>query len=554
MKKNNLIFLFLAIFLIHACQEDEYLAPDDLSDVSWYTGIHPGALYAVNVGEYISFMDVSQGAISHEWTIEEGNNYLIPMFSENDSLPLFINNEMELTTTDTTIHVLFNNVGVNKVRLYNTFLDSVAYKGKVTYPAVKQGDVWVIDTTFIIDVYDEIDPAVEVYQDGVLVASVSENVFPEKEKERQTWDTVYVEAGASLTYVDITTVGRPTSRNWIVNGGRFSTSNSNDSVAEVHYYGLGSYTSSITASRGGDLPEAQTNKTIPMIVKVIQSSQPFIAVEGTFTENENEVVSFNVSGEIQPFAGEEDNFIVHVENTTAGFSQNIAVSEVSVNSSDATKIDLVLAENIYNTDVVTVSYSGGSIKSVDERTLEPFNPYEVEMYLTPNLLNESLAGFEEYHVDWKKAFCEGFWVGNKNGSESNPYWARVEGSASPTGQPVMSFTMPGGISEAVTLGFGGFAGMLSSPGTYQISYKIYIEPGSNLTQALTPVASPWTLIAWDLSNVEEGEWVTLKKVQTFDQTPTTRFEWKVGPVDNPDAGDVKLYLDDYSFILLEDRP
>ena len=70
-------------------------------------------------------------------------------------------------------------------------------------------------------------------------------------------------------------------------------------------------------------------------------------------------IGFNVSGEVADFFGEEDNFTVHVKNEVAGFEGDIAVSGAKISASDATMIQLTLAEEIYNTDSVWVSYSGG---------------------------------------------------------------------------------------------------------------------------------------------------------------------------------------------------
>ncbi|BAX81108.1 hypothetical protein ALGA_2796 [Labilibaculum antarcticum] len=543
------------MLFVVACDEDDYTAPDTLSDVSWYTGIHPGELYAVNIGEYVSFMDISQGMLSHKWSIDEGNNYLSPEFSVGDDLTNFIIADAPLTTDETTIHVLFNNTGLNKVRLYNTFSDSVTYPGTIPYGSVRKGDVWVIDTSLVVDVYQTINPEVKIFQDEVLVGSVTFDQDP-LEEEQATWDTIYVEAGSSLKYIDVSTVGRSTKRTWNLKGANFLESKNTDSIAVVHYFGMGSYIGSITAERSVGFPDGKVVKNLPYIVKVIQSSQPFIVADGSFTEDVNEVISFNVSGEVKDFSGEEANFTVHVENATSGFSQDIAVTSAKVNEDNRTKIELELAEVIYNTDVVTITYAGGNIKSVDDRKLEAFTtPQKVKMNFPNSQLDPNWAGFEISNDNWKKAFCEGYFAGNKNGTASAPIFSRVEGSLSPSEKPCMNYTSAGGVTDLVLMG-SNFKAMLPDEGsyTYQISFEIYIETGSNLTQLTTIVLDPFTPITWDVTGVEEGKWVTLNQVVSFPSLPTKRYDLKMISADNPGAGDVKLYLDNHSFVLLEERP
>lgn len=551
--RSIIIFLFAMLFLV-ACDEDDYTAPDTLSDVSWYTGIYPGELYAVNVGEHISFMDLSQGTLFHEWSIDEGNNYLTPKFSEGEDLTPFIIEDASLATDETTIHVLFNNPGLNKVRLYNTFKDSVTYPGAIPFGSVREGDVWLIDTSLVVDVYENIKPEVKIYQDDVLVGSVSADLDPLQE-EQANWDTIYVEAGSSLKYVDATTLGRSTKRTWNLKGAKFVESKNIDSLAVVHYFGLGSYTGSITTERGAGFPEGKVAKNIPYIVKVIQSSQPFIAVEGSFSEGVNEVISFNVSGEMKDFTGEESKFTVHVENPISGFNQNIGVKLAKVNANDRTKIDLELTEAIYNTDVVSIAYFGGNINSVDGRILDVFTDLKkVKMYFPDSKLDPNWAGFEDFKDNFKAAFCDGYWVGPSNGSIADPIFTRVDGSKSPSGTPCMSYKSDGGVKDMILQG-SSFKNMLPDEGsyTYDISFQLYIETGSNLTQLTTIVQAPSTVINWDVTGVEEGKWVTLSQVVNFASVPTNRYDLKMISADNPGAGDVKLYFDNYSFVLLEER-
>ena len=66
----------------------DFDAPDELSDVSWLIGTQPfvNDPFSINVETPVPFLDLSQGAVSHEWIIEEGNKYLKTGFRTNDSI------------------------------------------------------------------------------------------------------------------------------------------------------------------------------------------------------------------------------------------------------------------------------------------------------------------------------------------------------------------------------------------------------------------------------------------------------------------------------------
>ncbi len=154
MNTKIIMLLTVLIVFVSSCSDNEYIKPNSFSDVSWYYSIAPGAALEIQAGRSISFMDVSVGALTHQWSIEKPNSFLKPVFSASDSLslPLFIDNSLDTINPATTIHVFFKNQGVAKVRLRNTFSEQVSYKGKKPLKAIQEGNVWVIDTTFVVTV------------------------------------------------------------------------------------------------------------------------------------------------------------------------------------------------------------------------------------------------------------------------------------------------------------------------------------------------------------------------------------------------------------------
>lgn len=245
MKNIRIITAILCLALLWTCSDDEYQsydAPDELSDVAWLIGLNTNSQdkFSINATTHLSFLDLSQGTVSHEWIIEEGNNFLKEGFKSTDSLPDFINENAGLSIDNPKAHVLFNNSGLNTVRLIDKFNNPVKYvSSQGTLEAVQEGNLWVIDTTFTFDVYAKIKPAFKVYQDGVEILNVTEADMPSID-DKDSWPTVEVEAGTALTFEDLSTVGRPNGRSW-----RFPAGTPNQVggvTASVSFFQLGTFT------------------------------------------------------------------------------------------------------------------------------------------------------------------------------------------------------------------------------------------------------------------------------------------------------------------------
>ena len=562
----KIIFLFSLLLLVN-CGEDEYAdytAPDKLSDVSWIISIDRFALdpYSINADSFMSFMDLSVGAVSHEWTIDEGNAYLNTGFKLNDSLEKFVDKSKGLIVSDEKIHVLFRNSGINKVRLFNKFDRPVSYKSsKGTLNAVKQDDFWVIDTTFKFDVYANIKPAFRILKDGVEILKVTEDDMPSLDDE-STWPTVEVEAGGALTYEDLTTVGRANARSWTIPDGSPTVTNGISAI--VKFFKLGTFNAgTIKSSRITPLPVYAAEKLIPLKVKVIPSTQPF-KLNGFIKEDVNEIISFQVTGEVAPFSGQEGKFTVKVKNTAKGFDQTIAVQNAKVSSTNATIIELKLAAPIYNSDEITIAYSGGGISSTDTRPLEMFATTKVQMYFKRNVLTaNSWASYETENAGNLATAFAGppgtFFVGAPlNGSAADPIWSRTtekafEGAAS------MKFSVDGVKSNYQLHTYGlGTIDMIPA-GTYKVSFMVYLEAGNTMSGFWTwggevPELAPE---AWDVSVLPRGQWVKVEHIVTLVAiTAKKKVSIVINPPSNPNAatGRQTMYLDDFSLIEFEARP
>ena len=566
MKKYIIKTLLLGLLLLVGCNEKyaEYNAPGEINDTSWIIGFDQNKskedAYLINIDTYISFLDLSQGYIDHEWQIEEGNKFLEEGFTKNDSLPLFIKND-ETTTTDEKAHVFFRKKGLNTVRLYNTFSGPVTRETSLgTYTAKKVGDLYVVDTTFTFDVFGHIEPAFRILQDGVVVLEISEDDMPSLDNESE-WPVVEVKAATALTYEDLSVEGRPSSRRWDVADG--SPVSANGIISNFKFFRLGTYNAgTITSNRFGSFPTASAEKIIPLKVKVIQSDLPF-EVNGQIKELESEVLRFQVTGEIEDFSGQESFFTVNVKNES--FDQDIPVSLAKKSESDGTYIELKLSQPIYNSDVITVNYAGGTIQSTDERNLADFtNVKTVVPHFGNNVMpGNGWASFEGEHSSVINAYAQDYWLGANNkvdGSNTVGYYMRNT-DKSFLGDASMKFESTDA-NPLPNVNLWGFAFSKPDPikaGTYKMSYRIWLETGNTLKAIRTEINKPvFMQQVWDIENTPRGSWqlITNELVLPQDVTATnSRWAFRVHPQLNTGVtGAQVLYIDDFSLIEKEVRP
>lgn len=77
MKSLKNLILILTLVFIWGCDGNDDLPPA-FQDATWSMNIRPNTAQVTKQGSPFSFRDLSQGALSHEFTIEEGNKYLFP--------------------------------------------------------------------------------------------------------------------------------------------------------------------------------------------------------------------------------------------------------------------------------------------------------------------------------------------------------------------------------------------------------------------------------------------------------------------------------------------
>ncbi|MEW4925456.1 hypothetical protein [Algibacter sp. 2305UL17-15] len=521
--KNNIILtcLILAITFIGCQKDDEYDAPNSFSDVGWYIGYPVNPLpdtLLINKDDYISFSDLSQSATTHKWEIESGNFFLDHPIKRNDSVfdDKIIGSG---SIADKTVSVWFRKSGFNKVKFINTFKEKVTFRGPgftIEADSVGPGE-WLIDNTFVVDVYDSIVPIIRIEQDGVVLDHENPN------------DTIFVEAGGSLDFFDLTTQGRPDDWEWSIGGSRNFEQNPTIVLKK-----LGTFQGQLELRRAGlNIPGDYEQYKIPAPFKVIPSSQPFVVIPEDIIELEDQTIQVPFNGEFAPFLNQKQYFTVTLNGVeTTNF-------DLAINSNDATILDIKFNETIYRNDTITVSYDGnGTLESTDTRSPVAFGPETVKMFQHEVVVFD----FEDGGVNWT---------------------AHPENLATTTITPSTEQAASGAFSLKVDAAASGnwssFRNLvdqysLTAGVKYQMEYKIYKVAGAAIN-----MNGPWiakdgggTVVQFWNNTVKDAPadtWVTVSPGGRYTAAETADF-YEIYIRHN---GQGVLYFDDIKILITDER-
>lgn len=208
----KILTFFLATIFLYNCR-DEYKVPNHFSDVMFLTSTgNPNRLlypvFAENQGFYLTFLDLSQGAISHQWSIagQDGLKFLSPGFSTLGADSLSRPNHIlpDSVLNDLNVNVYFQKEGIYTVTMKDVFPDSVGYvKDPSVFDSVTHH--WVFTKVLTIQVYGKLIPNISILKNNTEVIPVSV-------------DTIRLSLGDTLTFSEAST-GYPSSIQWKIAGG-----------------------------------------------------------------------------------------------------------------------------------------------------------------------------------------------------------------------------------------------------------------------------------------------------------------------------------------------
>ncbi|WP_109832741.1 hypothetical protein [Reichenbachiella versicolor] len=439
MKKIRLILSICALFALGACEETS-LEPENFQDVGWMTSHNASESFQIDqVGGTAGFMNVSQNPIEMRWEVDSGVFFLEGSISnaeisevKNDRtiLEKYIVEREDTTSNATTINVFFSRANpeiqeiagverrISKVRLFNSFKDSVVFRGRTDVGTVWSDSLnaWFIEREWLIDVYDSVAAQFELYKDGTLVY---DNYL---ENEYDSLITQEIFEGESLLFKDRTVYDRPDNAivrvyDWSDDLDQLGTALENVQKKAYHpdpakdqngeipvdFNKEGTYLLQYVVKRNADNETdvnhekqrraAQDSLYVPVKVVVKPSIAPFSinkATEESEYDGTVSTITLSTVVAMSEIAGDvTGNFTLSI---TGGASFNpTAVSLANDDDGLPTLLNLTFNYDFdFATEVVKISYdgSGNIVSSNSARTMEAWSDLKVSLY-DPNVLAQA---------------------------------------------------------------------------------------------------------------------------------------------------------------------
>lgn len=362
---------FLGVFI--GCDDDDYEQPSPTpSNVHVTTGFGTGRPI-VQVNGFESFADLSIGVESREWTFPGGDVTGIT------------------TSNEDVLQVTFSEIGTYEVKLT---LDFIEPPFDWRTESVRDSDK--IDTTLVVTVVDSVRAQFQAFYIAMDGSDSTELVM-------QSGALNQLMAGESIR-IKQNSIGAPTVWEYTSEGARPELTqvlDDPDSAVEINYSRLGQYDLTFNPFRTKPLGSDQI--VLDNFIEVIPSTRP-IRLEDIFRFNDN-VIALQYSRTLDDASGNEGNFTVRVENQFIDengiprvFDEIFPISEVRVGEGAEDNLLLLdLGQPIYSSDVITITYNGGTVQSADGIATDNFDG-EILEWEFENLAAE-FGGFEDAS-DW----------------------------------------------------------------------------------------------------------------------------------------------------------
>lgn len=539
----------LLLFLSIGCGNRDYVVPSTFSDAGFYSTYGKGIGKTAVVGDYATFQDISQGAIFHTWEIEEGNELLTgPIPQSAKTFDKYVKNPGKIKTEEKTINVLFKKGNITtRIKMFDVFNEMVTFRRDpnpvVAYPLNNEGgDIdailqtegpwagkYVLEIEIIVDVYDTVVPKMILSQNGAVVDHTVAGTF------------IDIKAGETVQLQDISATvlntSRPNGRSWkfIDAEGKQVVSSQNEKLT-LQFKKLGTYRGTLTATRSAtdNTTGSSTTYEIPISFRVIQSDQPYVQ-SGAIKSLSSSIIQIPMSTSIEPgFADQKSFFTVKVNGIV------FPVLAVSLDAVNESMLNINVGK-LYPADKVTISYAGGTIKSTDNRDLQPFIDKVVVIY-DPNFLGTEAGSFEDVFG--------ATWIASNNNDATITYSTeqRVTGASSikavVVGSQRARFQSSGnGTSKVFNLTAGT---------TYTIRYSRFVKSGGAITGDKMFLIYPQVQVNGASSSfnaADTDQWKTYE----FDYIPSSDASGQSFFVQlNPGAGTV--YYDNFYIAVKSVRP
>ena len=411
MKKHSVFILLWMFLIISACQDDKYPI-NSLADVSWHLSSEHNNRNPIIVplNKHLSLMDISQGELSHIWEVTGEGIYFLKGemgYGAVDYGPL-IDHSASNVTDNKTIHLYFTKPGQHQVRLRNTFAKQVSYtyeetvngvKAKNTVYGKEENGVFVVDTTFMIDVYDPIlVPMAKVYLDPECTQEVETGINEDGSNKQVT-----IEYGDKLYFKDAS-YDRPNVWNWTCKQTGATAEGEN---AALEFKKMSDAATPLNVTLKIQREAVPNNKYIPTAVAqdiilpldiiVTPSTKPLSYDIKQLNQTTIQILLGNA--EFVPAKVAEETIeklhlrYVNDYKNMSLIEGTVDISSIAVDTKNSSILNITLAENIYNTDRLFFYCDMLENITIDGRGLEIAEPVE------PNVVTTYAEYFNEDFED-----------------------------------------------------------------------------------------------------------------------------------------------------------
>lgn len=588
MKKlfNNILLVFSLSLLLVSCEDNEMmLQPNDFSDVSFINSqlIDQWSDNIIEVGSPISFMDLSQNAVTHTWTIEESCSFLYGKYTENDTVyDSFIIPNAGTVTTDITAYVLFNEPGNEiGVKINNSFRDEVTYTAfpddlsySLSYTFEysigseynSSTGLWDFEAEYIFKVLDKVDATVSFFIGDELIAEVDKGIFGD-ESEMDSWATIEISTDDIIT-IQADVYGEPETMKSYFSSNLNSvdtiestseTVSTNPKITRLtEYYfpsALGNfdvgYMKLVRSSGTSDVtvPASSVTKTLPLKFNVTMGTGDLEAA-ATVTDFDEITFSLSALASTLPSAVKND-FSVTINNPDKSITnESITISSVSLNSAKSAFV-VRLASEIYVDDEITIKYTPASsaIEDIYGRELAAFEITD-PTFFDPVITDSEMRGFEGEQSSDKSIY--GWFL------QDYPYWA-ISDEQVYSGNASLKYYNDGlddSDSTWTCQSNATYSELSGSAGRYLLEAWVWVDAYATITSDITfafesPTAT-LTSTTTPISDVTRGKWCKIEREYTFSADlveATTKMNIKMS---NENVG--TMYIDDISLSRVQTRP
>ncbi|OBQ56695.1 hypothetical protein JJL45_12075 [Tamlana sp. s12] len=520
LNKNIAKYLFIAALGFTACNEEDDLQLQEPSERVIYTS-QMDFDNQIEVGSFLTFGDVSPGVSSRTWT-----------FPEN------VTNVEGATSSEDIVKAYFNTAGVFDVTLHQVFKKD-AYVDQTLMGKE-------LDTTIVVTVLEPIDVSVTanyINPDGTIggALSLAENANNE------------LQAGRSIRYT-YTAVGAPTSTTWSFEGGKPGTME-NTEIVDVKYSRMGEFGIELVAGR--DRPFGEFSLVYDNLITVIPSTDP-VTLDAVYNaDSSGGILNLEFSREIEPSTVDLADFTVTASN--GGTVVNPMIANASVDVNEGNIVVLTLGDVVYNDDQVTVSYTPGTLKTLDEVAVDAITDSPM-VFVGENIFDNGIFDYSfERTSDISWVFQNWDLVPWKeydfSVSSAHAYEGDFSGYAEVHANGGMIVGQEDGDKNAVT--FHAEAGK-----SYELGVWIYVESLGTINAGVNPpdVRFYWFPDTnWGVAgnptftvDYQVGQWVYSSQIVSFFETGEKTISIRADNQNNPEP--LKFYMDNLTLIEANLRP